>query len=450
MNDDRKLWVIEDNEEPVITNLGDDLQETPAPPAPRPATVRRAAPQIAPRRNQARPAVSRRPRLHSAILLALAWVLGPAALALTERGRRSGLWVGLAMVCAAAAVAVAGGWWSFLHGEMPAALLPALVLAGTLIVATSASVWSRALHLLLTARRFPTKPWPDWLLNPWTALATGIAAPGSAMALVRRPRLAALTAWWTWPAVAAVLLLVQAPLVWHHREVFGNWGLGPDTLEYILVVAAVMVAAGFAFWVGQALAGARMLAQRSGRWQGTRGDWTGIGLAAAALVCVIVVQPGVVARDLAVYASALADAECQVIPLGLNTVAQRMDPGEVAYALQGADLHAARGDLETAHGVREDLHRRMRPYLGLLAAEPSSAPAGAVPAMPWTGDLPSPQVLPASGAGPVPPAAQSAEDSGPAAPTVWPAVAAARLFGPLLVPAAEAASGQPASADSLP
>jgi len=445
MYDDRKLWVIEDNDGPEITSLGEVLTEAPAPAVPRPAPTRRISPLQAPRRNVARSAAPQGPRLHSAILLALAYVLGPAALVLTERGRRSGLWVGLAVVSAGAALALAGGWWSFLRGEVPAVLLPLLVLAGALTIAVAATVWSHALLLLLSARRFPTRPWPAWLQNPWTALATGLAAPGSAMALTRRPHLAALTAWWTWPGLAAALLLVQTPVMWRHREAFGNWGIGPDVVEYVLVGAAVVVVTAIVFWVSQALVGARTLAVRTGRWQGTRGDWTGIGLAAAVLVFMVVVQPGVVANDLAVYAAALADAEYRVIPVGLNTAAQRLDPGQVAYVLQGADLYVARGDLEAARGVREDLHRRMRPYLGLLAAPPEPAVEPS-PVMPWTAELPSPLVRPAGGSGPTLAAARP----GPAAPTVRPAVTTMHLFGPVLIPQVETESGRTAPADSMP
>ncbi|MCP4572366.1 MAG: hypothetical protein GY838_08465 [bacterium] len=449
MNDDRKLWVIEDNEEPVITSLGDVFEEAPAPEVPRPAAVRRPTPQAAPRRPVARQAVAAQPRVHSAILLVLGYVLGPAALTLTERGRRDGLWVGLAMVTAAGLVAVVAGWWTFLRGEAPAVLLPAMVLGGVLTVATAATVWSRGLHLLLTARRFPTKPWPSWLKNPWTALATGLAAPGSALAIARRPRLAALTAWWTWPGAAALLLLIQAPIVWHHREAFGRWGIGTDTLEIVGVVATVVLAASFAFWVSQALLGARELAKHAGRWQSSRGDWTGVGLAAAVLVFVVVVQPGPLAGDLAVYASALADAECRVIPVGLNAAAQQLDPGQPAYALQGADLYAARGDLETARGMRGDLQRRMRPYLGVLAAEPEPRTMAATATV-WPGDRPSPLVRPAAGVEPSPPSGTMAPPRESAPATPQPAAAALYLFGPVLMAPVEDAAGQEAVTDTLP
>ncbi len=443
MSDYKKLWVIEDNSEPGITSLGDALVEAPGRRAQLQGTKRRLRISSTAPRTVARPSTAPVMRLHPAILLVLAFALGPAAILLTKRGRHSGLWVGVATLCVAAAFAVAGGWWYFLRGEMPKALLPALVLAGTLTIATVATVWSRALHLLLTAHHFPANSWFAWQKNPWVALVGGLAAPGSAMAVARRPRLAALTAWWTWPGLAAALLLVQAPLIWRHREAFPGWGIGWGLPVCALGGAVDVIVAAAAFWVSQALVGARTLAVRGGRWQSTRGDWTGVGLVAATAVFLIAVQPGALATDLAVYASSMADAECQIIPIGLNKAAQRLDPGEVAYTLQGADLHAARGDLETAQDMRADLQRRLRPYLGLLAE--SSAPAPA--ANPGGSDTESPSPLIRSvGVGPLPPTGRPAPDE----PIVRPAVAMAQIFGPVLIPTTETAVERSAPADSLP
>jgi hypothetical protein len=388
--------------------------------------------------------------LHSAILLALAYVLGPAAVVLTGRGRRSGMLVGVAMVCAAGALAVGGGWWSYARGEVPAVLLPLMVLAGGLVVAAAATVWSRSLHLLLTSGRFPVRPWPNWLQNPWCGLVAGLVAPGSGMALARRPRLAALTAWWTWPGVAAVLVLAQAPLVWRNREAFARWGLRSENLEYALVLAVVVAVVAAVFWLSQALAGARLLAIRAGRWQNARGDWTGLGLAGAALVCAVVLQPGALATDLADYAAAMAEADYRVIPLALNRAARGLDPGQMAYALQEADLHAARGDEAAARQTRAELERRIRPYLGLLAAgpqrtEPARRPVP-VAVAPRAAGLPTPLVHPAGGDAPAPPAARPS----PVAARTPAMTSAALLFGPGMVLGEDTENAVTATGDSLP
>lgn len=445
MNDDRKLWVIDDTEEPEITSLGESFTETTATVAPRPAPVRRAAPPTAPRRTTPRSPAAAEPRLHSAILLGLAYVLGPAALLLTRRGRRSGLLVGVAMVSLVTALAAAGGWWSLARGEMPTVMLPILVLLGGLSVFAATTVWGLALHLLLTSRRFPTRPWPAWLKNPWIALAAGIVAPGSGLALARRTRAAALVAWWTWPGAAAALVLAQAPVLWHHRAAFGEWGLTPDTLERAFVAAVLLIVVVAAFWLSQALIGARVHAARAGRWQHARGDWTGLGLAAAVGVFLLAVKPGVVATDLATYAAAMADQEYRVIPLGLTQVAQRLDPGQLAYALQTAELHDARGDAAAADDARAELERRVRPYLGLLAAS-REIERDVAPVRPRAPELPTPLVRAIAAPAPVPPTDLPATAPAEAATTAPVRAAQSLLFGPGIL----YAEAEPAPADSLP
>ena len=224
--------------------------------------------------------------------------------------------------------------------------------------------------------------WSPRLTHPWSAVALGLAAPGSAQVLARRPRRAVATLWHAWPAVAAVLVLLQAPLIWGQRAAFAGWGLDGAALETALLVAVAVAALAPLLWLAQALEGGRVQAARSGRWQGVRGDWATVALVATVAVALVAAEPATIAAGLGEYADGFADRGCTVTPLLLVRTARQLDPAQPAYALRAADLYAAAGALEEARQVRADLDRTLQPYLGALmreqrGAHPAAAPAAA-------------------------------------------------------------------------
>ena len=372
MRNDERVWVIEDQERPEITSLGDAIIEAPRPNAPRPAPRRHhrefPAPRPASRPASAKPRKSARP-VQSAILLALGYVLGPLALLLTARGRHSGLWMAFAASTLVLTTALGASWWVIAARSGSTSLLGPLLFGSLVCVVAVFTVWARALHLLVTSRRFPGLPWPAWVRSPWMAGLLGLVAPGSAWVFTRWPQRAAWTAWAIWPAAAAAFLLVQAPLLWHQRMVLAGWGLGADSLEWVFLFAGFVLLVTPLIWLTQALVAARAMARVAGRWQHGRGDWSAVALSLALIALVLAVQPVDLAAELDGGADVLQAVGCQVLPVHLTGLARRLDPGQPAYALQLANLHAARGEDEAAARVRENLARDLLPYVGELVRE---------------------------------------------------------------------------------
>ena len=202
---DRKIWVIEDKDKPEIVNLGESVgdpsrthaAQSAIPRKHQPSSGRRTA--VPANRQTDRPAPARprppAPAVHSAILLVAAYVLGPLGLVMTARGRRSGFWTAFGASTAVLATVLGAAWWAVATRGESAALLPLLTMGTALCVLAAFTVWARSLHLLLTSQRYPAKPWPAWVKNPWLVGPLGLLAPGVAWIFARRMRRAVVTAW---------------------------------------------------------------------------------------------------------------------------------------------------------------------------------------------------------------------------------------------------------------
>lgn len=420
MADRNKVWVIDSGKPTEVTALGDPLRTAPRPTLPlppRPGVRPQGRPAPAPRTAAAVPARRRRP-LHPAMLLALGYLLGPAALVLERRARGS-VWAGLTAAWASATAALVLGWWALAGGRAVAELAPWLAGGTVAMVAAGFGLWARALGLVATGERVVHHQWSPRLTSPWSAVLLGLLAPGSAQVPARRAGHAAAVLAATGPFVAALLVAVQAPLLWTHRAGFGVWGLEPAAVERLLLAACLLAAVAPLLWLAQALEGARVLAVRHGRWQGMRGDWSAVALVAAVGAAVTVLEPVTIAAGLGEYADGLAAEGCTVAPLVLVRTAQRLDPGQPAYALQAADLYVAAGAPAEARRVRAALDRSLQPYLGALMREErrarAASPAAQPPAMPAAAaSLLLPETPPVHGtSGPPAPVGPAPQASGP-------------------------------------
>ncbi|MFO7608690.1 MAG: hypothetical protein R6X35_05755 [Candidatus Krumholzibacteriia bacterium] len=304
--------------------------------------------------------------MHCALRLGLVYLLGPAGLLLCNSRRRGRAWSLGAGLWALAAAALVLGWWALASGRGGGAFVPWLAAGTVATVGVAFTLWARAVHLVATDERLAGHDWSPRLTTPWAAALLALAAPGSAFVLARRPGRAVATLWSAWPFTAAVLVVLQLPLVWAHRAAFAPWGLPPAALEHTLLAAAVLAAVAPLLWLGQALEGARVLAARSGRWRDVRGDWSAVALAAAVTLAVLVADPGTIAAGLGEYADQLGADGCTVTPLVLVRAARQLDPAQPAYALREADLLAASGAADRASQVRAELDRTLQPYLGAL------------------------------------------------------------------------------------
>jgi len=307
--------------------------------------------------------------LHPAILLVLGYALGPFGIGMTRRGRRSGSLTGFTAAWTVVALLIGVAWWSVATGRGPGTLVPLLTVVTGAALLAAFMVWTRSLHLLLSADRFPGKPWPEWMRNPWAAVAMGLLAPGSAYVIARKPGRVLATVWSFWPGVSAIAILAMAPVIWPHRDAFAAWGLGSEGLEIALLAMAAVATVTPLMWIAQALQGARAVAARQQRWQDAHGGRYALALVAVVVVCALTVPPRHLAAGCGQQATVLSAGGLHVLPLGLTRLAGQLDPGQPAYALQVAELHARHGDADAAATARERLDETMRPYLGALIQE---------------------------------------------------------------------------------
>lgn len=377
MTESTKTWVI---------GITDDL-EAGKPVAEQPAVARPAPPRPVARKGQ-RPAprpepkpVRRArplPRMHFALLLALTYLLGPAALLLTDRGRgnRTWLFVGLVSMLAGAAL-------GFGHDRILAAVGAGWAVTGlagivTVVVFAGFSAWSRALYLVgdvdSAVQKSRRESLPRWARQAWFAGALGLVAPGAGLVLSGRARQGALTLWSCLWAALAGLTLWHAPWLWRNVASGGGATTASDRLEIYFLAAVLVAVLGVLGWVAQALESGRSSLQRRGVVGSEHGDRYALALLGALAVFAITVDTADIAQRLDHQVVRLRDQGCRVAPLSLALAAQRLDPSQSRYSIQAMDLYTELGREEQAEKVRGRLDRNLGSFVELMMAE------GSVPA----------------------------------------------------------------------
>jgi hypothetical protein len=302
-------------------------------------------------------------------LLALTWLLGPAALLLTPAGRRRRGWVASGLAAAAAALVIL---------IVPyAAFVPVTGLATPLawsVLASLATIggftaWARAVQLASAALP-PQHRLPRWMRSRAAVFALGLLAPGSGMLASGGRMRAGLWLWLLWPAALGVAVLRSAGGMWEHLATTLGNSAAADLLEVSILLAAGAVAFGVVLWVVQALEGARRLTPAPALSR-HRGDWFAVALGVSCAALAVGGDPGYVARRLGEASLVLHAEGMTIIPLQLSLAADRLDPSRTEYAVQAIALHEARGDHDQAAALRARLDVGLASYLTLLGAEPA-------------------------------------------------------------------------------
>lgn len=389
MYEDEKIYVID---------LGDEL-ETPSP-AKEPRAVARAVvktPQHNPRLAselastvkavRAASATKKLGPVQIALLVGLAYLLGPFALLLTPKGRENSGWLTAGIASGIAGVALLlwghnvpqqlGGGWSFL-------LLAVVV---SLVVLTWFAAWSRAVYFAGTAWKRNSTQLPEWIDRPWSVGSLGFLIPGMGLLVAGCPRRAATVVLALGPAMLAGLLLLNASWIWNLHMATGWRPLSSHSLEGLFIMAAVIVFAALLGWSAQALEGIRQVHLQRRTFARGRGDWYAVALLATAATLVVVANPGQLAGHLDRQVDHLRGDGYQVIPLYMTLAASKLDPSQSQYAVKAMDLYSELGQAEKAAQLRYALDRNLDTYVQyvrgtrplpeepLLAARPAPAPS---------------------------------------------------------------------------
>jgi hypothetical protein len=317
----------------------------------------------------------RAPSMHYALLIALTWLLGPAALLLTPAGRRGRGWVALGLVAAASALVIL---------LVPyAAFVPVTGLSTPLawsVLAALATIggftaWARAVQLASAALP-PLHKLPRLLRSRAGVFVLGLLAPGAGMLASGGRLRAGLWLWLLWPAALGLAVLRSAAGMWEHLAMTLANSAAADLLEVSILVSAGAVVVGVLVWVAQALEGARRLAPVPALSR-HRGDWFAVALGVSCAALAVGGNPGHVARELGDAALVLRAEGLTIIPLQLSLAADRLDPSRAEYAVQAIALHEARGDHARAAALRARLDEGLASYLTLLGSDPApSGPGG--------------------------------------------------------------------------
>lgn len=299
------------------------------------------------------------------VLTVAAYAFGPLAAVILRQDRpiRNIVWASLGL----AAVPV---WismfvlWDDVAPWIQSGRLPFLAwFAGVgAVTAFTFAAWSRAVFLAGWDARFFPERLSFLLTNPVVTLIAGLVTPGCGLLLHNAPRRAAWTLWNAGVAVMGVLAVVYSTLLWESNAASTSGQLAPRTLEYVFLGALALAALGVLVWIGSALEGARLAANRSGHGMQGRGEWLVAGVLVALVAVSVTFRPAAMARELDRASGRWQAVGMEILPVLGATAATKLDPAQPTHALRLAALHDQRGNTRAAASIRSELDARWTAY----------------------------------------------------------------------------------------
>ena len=350
MSGSEKIWVI-------------DVEEGPDPSLPGKA-------QSGTQRSHQKSSTSRdkprRERKYFVTLLGLTYLLGPLALLLTPQGRRNRIWLAAALGSGLAGLVMLWRWQDILSRIESGSPILFWSVVTSLVILTGFTTWARAIYLTGENADRPAQRWPRWLMKPWAIGGLGFLVPGLGLLLAGCRKRAVAVLWLYWPAVLSVLLLAHATWMWDWQRNSGVQTVSANTIEYIMMIAAMVAFLGVLGWIAQALDGARQVSSQYSAWVRPRSDWYAAALMGAIVVLAVVSEPASIAKRLDRLGGSLRREGYQVIPLCLTLTANRLDPSRPVYVMQAIELYDELGKSEAAARLQDELNEDMQPYLMML------------------------------------------------------------------------------------
>lgn len=317
------------------------------------------------------------PPSRPALLLAVAYALGPLSLLASRSARRSRVW----RTAPALAVGVVGAAVAVVL-KAPTALGPGdrAVLAQMIAGATACAVWLSAWSagLVLSSRRCGEGPWSrPGERRPVAAGLLGFVAPGLGLLLGGHGIRAAVTVVLVGAAVAAGLGVTSVPQwwSWHHQHPGGP--LTDLQLESVFVGLVAMVLLGGVVWLFSALEGARLATGPRVVRRISGADRVPAALLAALVALGLFFRPTGVAFELDHATRDLVADGFRLAPLWTARAAAALAPAEPVYALRLAERHEALGHTDRADAIRDQVTARWRRYARFHGDEASAAVTGA-------------------------------------------------------------------------
>jgi len=319
--------------------------------------------------SRARDSQQPRERTNFAALLSLTYLLGPFAILLIPRGRRSKFWVITALASGLSGAVILWHWQNMLAWIEDGFPIQLWFFFTFFVILTGFTVWARAVRCAGGDNTIVTQNLPWLLRKPWAIGILGLLFPGLGLLLAGRPKRAALAIWMFGPMVMSALVIAHTMWLWKWHQNAGSAVISGNNLEYVLMVTVLFAALGILAWIGQALDGARWMSLKLASSRRARGDWVAAALLVAIVAYVTVSEPTSVAKQFDRFAGTMRQEGFRVIPLCLMHTAIWLDPSQPVYVIQASELYEELGRQDTATRLRDKLVESWKPYVAMLQRE---------------------------------------------------------------------------------
>ena len=313
---------------------------------------------------------SRSRRKDSPALSLLAYFLGPLAIAATRQGRKSMVWLVIAVSSTAVSAISLWKWGSVFSRPATGEFIDGVwILGGCLAAAIAFTIWSHAVALIGHQRGTALRRLPDWVKRPWVAGPFGLLLPGLGLFITGHARRAAFALWMSGAALISTLVLSHSGWIWSWNEASGAVAFAPHTLEYLFLALGTVVFFGALTWIVQVLDGARLAGSRNTRQARVRGDVIAVVLLASILIFAVSFEPGLISQTLDDFAVAAYSEGLKVIPLHAVRSAAALDPSNPVYVLHIASIYEDLGKSREARALRMELWNRWEPCVEVFEEE---------------------------------------------------------------------------------
>lgn len=305
----------------------------------------------------------------SPALTLISYLAGPYAILTTSRGRESRFWVVLAILSSITAAIMAARSSRIFAAPEGAGIGYIIWLSAACVVALMGfAAWARGVALLGRHKGWLLKQLPELIKHPGAVGIFGLIIPGFGLFISGHARRAAAALCTVCAMAISILVLWQAPKLWHLSKAGVLNGRG-DALEHVFLAAGAVALFGAMVWIVQALDGARLAGLQGEETARPRGDLAAIALVMAIMGLLAAFKPADVARTLDRFAISMREDGLRIVPLQASYAAMRLDPSKPEYTVQAILLNEGLGRPGEAQELRRDLAERWKPYERLLRLE---------------------------------------------------------------------------------
>jgi hypothetical protein len=295
--------------------------------------------------------------------LTLAYLVGPVTISRWLSGRSSLLWsaLGFGSVLTGFCLLMLRSRFDAWVETTSFGLLWWFVIVPPLVLLIG-FVWARSVTAAGRLNPVAFSRLPKRLRSPAAVAAAGVLVPGLGLTLTGRSRLAGCAFLLVAPLAAAAVVFSRWHWLWDRSRTPVPAGVSGHGLEVVFVATIAVASVSAILWLIQALDGARRVSSSRSL---VVADTASLALLASLAVFAVAFRPASLALNLHSTAVTLRSDGYQLIPLGLNEAAVRLDPATPAYLAEAVELYGAVGMWDKAREKSRLLEERAKEYTRL-------------------------------------------------------------------------------------